>query len=79
MKHTPKTPLSIKTKAYIIEAIEYYNDRFGVDICFGEKLDIDGCIEINAITKQVNKYYLEKTGYKKHKYPTIDKSKCKEL
>ena len=78
LTYTPRTPLSIKTKAYIIEAIEYYYDRWGIGFSMDEKLDLDGCIEINRITLEVNKHYLEKVGHKKHTYPTIDKSLCKE-
>ena len=72
MEYTPKIPLGIEAKRFIVEAIEYYINRWGATID-DEELSEDSIIELNRITLDVNRYYLKKTGYKKHKYPTIAK------
>tara|TARA_R100001594_G_scaffold121864_1_gene157849 strand:- start:716 stop:943 length:228 start_codon:yes stop_codon:yes gene_type:complete len=72
MKYTPKMPLGIEAKRLIVEAIEYYIDRWGTSID-DEPLSEDSIIELNRITLDVNRYYLKTRGYKKHRYPTINK------
>lgn len=71
MKYTPKMPLGIEAKRFIVEALEYYIDRWGIAID-DEELSEDSRIELNAITRDANRYYLKSIGCKKHKYPTID-------
>ena len=71
MKYTPKMPLGIEAKRFIVEALEYYIHRWGITID-DEKLSEDSHIELNAITRDVNRYYLKTIGHKKHKYPTIN-------
>ena len=71
MEYTPKMPLGIEAKRFIVEALEYYIHRWGITID-DEKLSEDSHIELNAITRDVNRYYLKTIGYKKHKYPTIN-------
>ena len=71
MKYTPKMPLGIEAKRFIVEAIEYYIDRWGTSID-DKPLSEDSQIEINAITRDVNRYYIKTVGHKKHKYPTIE-------
>ena len=71
MKYTPKMPLGIEAKRFIVEALEYYIDRWGTTID-DEELSEDSVIELNRITLDANKYYLKTIGHKKHKYPTIN-------
>tara|TARA_R100001530_G_C4224123_1_gene130796 strand:+ start:97 stop:333 length:237 start_codon:yes stop_codon:yes gene_type:complete len=73
MKMTPKMPLGTEAKRFIVEAIEYYIDRWGAEID-DEPLSEDSIIELNAITRDANRYYLKTRGCKKHKYPTINKN-----
>ena len=70
-KYTPKMPLGIEAKRFIVEALEYYIDRWGTTIDY-EELSEDSVIELNRITLDANKYYLKTIGHKKHKYPTIN-------
>ena len=72
MKYTPKMPLGIEAKRFIVEAIEYYIDRWGTSID-DKPLSEDSIIELNRITVDVNRHYLKTRGYKKHRYPTINK------
>ena len=76
MKYTSKMPLGIEAKRFIVEALEYYVDRWGASID-DEPLNEDSIIELNRITLDVNRHYLKKIGYKKHKYPTISKGEIK--
>ena len=71
MKYTPKMPLGIEAKKIIVEALEYYISRWGTSID-DEPLSEDARIEINAITRDVNRHYIKTIGYKKHKYTTIE-------
>ena len=71
MKYTPKMPLGIDAKKLIVEALEYYIDRWGSSID-DEPISEDARIELNAITRDVNKHYIKTIGHKKHKYPTIE-------
>jgi len=70
MEYTPKMPLGIEAKILIVEALEYYINRWGSSID-DEPLSEDARIELNAITRDVNRYYIKTVGQKKHKYPTI--------
>ena len=72
MEYTPKIPLGIDAKKLIIEALEYYIDRWGTKVD-DKPLSEDAIIELNVICKDVNRYYKETTGYKKYKYPLIEK------
>ena len=72
MKYTPKMPLGIEAKKLIVEALEYYICRWGTDVD-DEPLSEDAMIEINAITRDVNRYYKKTIGQTKHRYPTIEK------
>ena len=74
MKYTSKIPLGIEAKKLIVEALEYYISRWGTKVD-DEPLSEDAIIEINRIALDVNKYYKQKTGYKKYKYPLIPKKK----
>ena len=71
MEYTPKMPLGIEAKKLIVEALEYYIDRWGSSID-DKPLSEDARIELNAITRDVNRHYIKTIGCKKHKYPTID-------
>ena len=71
MEYTPKMPLGIEAKRFIVEALEYYIHRWGITID-DEKLSEDSRIELNAITRDANKYYLKTIGCKKHKSPMIE-------
>ena len=61
MKYTPKMPLGIESKRLIVEALEYYIDRWGTSID-DEPLSQDTRIELNAIVRDANKYYLKTIG-----------------
>ena len=71
MEYTPKMPLGIEAKILIVEALEYYINRWGSSID-DEPLSEDARIELNAITRDVNRFYIRTVGQKKHKYPTIE-------
>ena len=71
MEYTPKMPLGIEAKRFIVEPLEYYIDRWGTTID-DEELSEDSRIELNAITRDANRYYIKSIGCKKHKYPTIE-------
>ena len=72
MEYTPKMPLGIEAKKLIVEALEYYISRWGTSVD-DEPISEDARIEINAITRDVNRHYIKTIGHKKHKYPTIEK------
>ena len=74
MKYTPKMPLGIEAKKLIVEALEYYINRWGTKVD-DEPLSEDAIIELNRITLDVNKHYKKTIGQAKHKYPTIKKEK----
>jgi len=71
MEYTPKMPLGIEAKKLIVEALEYYISRWGTSVD-DEPISEDARIEINAITRDVNRHYIKTIGQKKHKYPTIE-------
>ena len=72
MKYTPKMPLGTEAKIIIVEALEYYIDRWGASVD-DEPLSEDSIIELNRIALDVNRHYLKTRGCKKHRYPLINK------
>ena len=72
MKYTPKSPLDIEAKKLIVEALQYYIDRWGTDVD-DKPLSEDAIIELNRIALEVNKHYTKEIGFKKYKYPLIAK------
>ena len=74
MKESPKVYLSLESKKLIVEALVNHINRWGIKVD-NEPLSEDAKIELNRIALDVNKYYKQKTGYKKYKYPLIPKKK----
>lgn len=76
MKESPKVYLNLQAKKLVVEALEYYINRWGIKVD-DEPLNQDAKIEINRLVLDINKHYLKETGFKKYKYPLISLKKEK--